>query len=319
MHPQDPPFVPNRTVVRSISVVVGTFNRASTLRLTLQHLANCEVPPETEVEIFVVDNNSTDATRETIAEVARTSRISITYIRERRQGVSHAKNAGITCARGDIVTMIDDDVVVPIGFLVSVKREYEARGWRGIVGGRVELWDPTDLPLAVLTDRSRRQLGTGQHPSGFLLGCNMSVHKEVFKAIGGFDRRLGPGTAAKAAEELDFYYRASKAGFDVIYCPDIVVCHNHGRKTAEASRALTTGYQVGRGVFYAKHALAGDRRVQRYACWELYGLLRSMFRSLLRGKGIGGDLQILSNYLTGAARFYSERRSAGISPEAIGR
>ncbi len=309
--------VPPTGAIRAISLVIGTCNRAETLRQALSHASACEIPASTEVEIIVVDNNSTDGTREVIETCARTSPIPMHYIFEPRQGVCWARNAGIAMARGDVISIIDDDVIVDRRFFVSVKREYETRGWRGIVGGRVELWDPTDLPLTILTDRSERRLAPDQHPSGFLLGCNMSVHRDVFAAIGDFDRRLGPGTAAKAADELDLYYRAVRRGFEVVYCPDILAHHNHGRKTPEAGKALTAGYQIARGAFYAKHTLLGDRRVQRYVYWEIYGLIRAMLRSLPSGTKVRADWEIFANYVRGAASFIRTRRQVGPQPEAI--
>lgn len=306
------------SLARGISVVVCTFNRADRLRLTLEHLLACERPPLWGAEIVVVDNNSTDGTKRVIDAIAENSPIQLSYVFEQRQGLGHARNAGIRYAGGDIVSMVDDDTIPDPQFFYAVKQAFETHNCEGIIGGRVELWDPTDLPLTIKTERTKQLLYRESHPSGFILGCNMSVHRSVFQAIGGFDRRFDAGTPTKSAGDLDFYYRAQLYGFPVIYCPDIVVYHNHGRKTPTEAEELTAGYQIGRGAFYAKHILAGDRRIQRYTYWDYYNGLRALVTRPFSLRKAKAELRVLSNYSRGAFRFLRTRSTAGIKPEEIG-
>ncbi len=287
------------------------------LQKNLEGLAACERPPATDIELIVVDNNSTDNTKNVVSLFSEQSLLPVRYVFEHRQGLSWARNAGIALARGDVISIIDDDTIPDRQFLIAVKREFESRSHKGIIGGRVELWDATDLPLTIKTDVIEERMTATRHPSGLMHGCNMSIHRSVAAAIGGFDRRLGVGTPALASEDLDFYYRAHRNGFEVIYAPSILVYHNHGRKTAAAAKALTRAYQIGRGAFYAKHWWAGDRRIRRYAYWEYLNGVKRTLAALPDVSEAKGELSVLLNYSRGALRFLRSRERAGPRPEAI--
>lgn len=303
--------------IRRLSVIICTFNRMHTLRLTLSHLLKCNVPESCEVEIIMVDNNSSDGTKGVVEACALDASIPIKYVLEAIPGVGNALNKGIAFAQGDVLCLLDDDSIPDKDFLVSVKREFESRHYTGIMGGRVELWNQADLPITIKTDRDEQRLTFDRHPVGFMHGCNMVVHRAVFRTIGGFDRRLGPGSFVGSGSDLDFYYRALGHGVEVIYCPQILVFHNHGRKTQQQAKDLMTRYQIGRGAFYAKHMLAGDARAWRYTYWEYYKGLRTFIGSLLSWKAAKAELCTLINYSRGILRFVRARRASGSQPEAI--
>jgi GT2 family glycosyltransferase len=300
-----------------ISAVICTYNRAPTLAFTLSKLRESARPDGAAVEVVLVDNNSTDDTAAVIRQFAESSAMPVKPVFERRQGLGHAHNAGLAAATGDIVCSLDDDIIVDRDYFVAVARAFARRDFRGVIGGRVELWDATDLPLTIKLDREEQKLTLGQQPSGFIHGCNMCFHRSVVERIGGFDRRFGPGTPLASADDTDFFYRALRAGIDVVYCPDIVVYHNHGRKTPDQAARLTAGYQIARGAFYAKHALAGDPRIRRALYWEYYGGVRTLLANPLDRAKAGRELRVLANYTRGAMRFIRTRNNAGPHPEAI--
>lgn len=301
----------------SVSAIVCTCNRAESLAFTLSRISECAVPDDTALEVIAVDNNSSDGTAEIIRRFAASSSMRVKPVFERRQGAGHARNAGLAVANGEIICMLDDDVIPARDFFVAVAREFARRDFRGVIGGRVELWDKTDLPLTIKLDREERRLALGQQPSGFIHGCNMSFHRSVIERIGGYDRRFGPGTPTASGDDTDFYYRALRAGIEVVYCPDIVVHHNHGRKTSDQAARLVAVYQIARGAFYAKHALAGDPRMRRAAYWEFYGGLRTVLAHPFDVAKAGRELRIMANYARGALRFLRSRNAAGPHPEAV--
>jgi glycosyltransferase involved in cell wall biosynthesis len=95
----------------SVSVIVCTYNRCESLRETLAALQGQVVHPETRLEIIIVDNNSSDQTRDVIQEAAKQTRWPLAYCFEGRQGKSHALNQGIRRAQGEFLLFTDDDVV----------------------------------------------------------------------------------------------------------------------------------------------------------------------------------------------------------------
>ena len=92
------------------SIVIATYNRADELPNTLKSLTEQRVSDSWEV--IIVDNNSSDATREVVLEAARNFPVALRYVLEKEQGRSAALNAGIQAARGEIIAITDDDVRV---------------------------------------------------------------------------------------------------------------------------------------------------------------------------------------------------------------
>src|SRR5688572_31342968 len=92
-----------------LDVIVPTYNRQDLLPLALNSLFAAEVPAGVQVTVTVVDNNSTDGTREVIESFREKYGEKIQYVFEQQQGRSHALNAGIAATSGDLVGIIDDD------------------------------------------------------------------------------------------------------------------------------------------------------------------------------------------------------------------
>src|SRR5262245_17872226 len=109
------PLQPRRIICRAtnavdFSIVIATYNRASDLPATLRSLAR--LSPRGSWEVIVVDNNSTDDTRQVVEDCATSFPVRLRCLFEREQGRSPALNAGIRVARGDIIVTTDDDVRV---------------------------------------------------------------------------------------------------------------------------------------------------------------------------------------------------------------
>src|SRR5262249_25559041 len=95
-----------------ITVIVCTYNRCQSLAKALGSVAASTLPDSVEWEVIVVDNNSSDKTREVVEDFCRRHPGRFGYVSEPKQGLSHARNAGVRKARGDIVAFMDDDIIV---------------------------------------------------------------------------------------------------------------------------------------------------------------------------------------------------------------
>src|SRR5580765_3816192 len=94
-----------------VSVVIATRNRQELLVETLAALA-AQRWPRDRFEIIVADNGSTDATRSVVAQAAATAGApSIAHLFVGQPGKSHAVNAALQAARGDLIAFTDDDVL----------------------------------------------------------------------------------------------------------------------------------------------------------------------------------------------------------------
>src|SRR5215470_19173318 len=94
-----------------VSIIVCTYNRAASLRLTLAALDAQVTSNDLKCELIVVDNNSTDETGAVIKAFAATAHIGVRPLFVARQGLSRARNAGVAYSGGRIIAFTDDDVL----------------------------------------------------------------------------------------------------------------------------------------------------------------------------------------------------------------
>ena len=296
-----------------ISVVVATCNRASALRSCLDSLRSLRIPEGVAFEVICVDNNSTDETRHVVEESTRHSKIPVRYVLEPHPGASWARNAGLREARGEIIAITDDDCIVDANWLVSIWTEFVADMSLGILGGRVELHDKRDLPMTIRTSRERSLFELGALTT-HAISANLAIRQSVIGKIGLFDQQFGPGSSLFAGEDLDFVFRAHKAGIKIIYSPDVLVFHNHGRRT-EADRAeLRRRYAIGTGAFYFKHILGGDRDAMRLAYWEAGGLLTRGLSFRKTANTPNDNMRQLGYFMLGAVSYFRIRtRSCNVN------
>jgi GT2 family glycosyltransferase len=214
------------------SVVIATYNRADDLRATLESLAGLR--PGRSWEVIVVDNNSTDATRDVVEAAAAAFPVRLRYLFEREQGRSPALNAGIRLAAGDIVVTTDDDVRVEPDWLDQAGRALEQQAC-DYVGGRVlPIWGaapPKWLPnhggkhwaVIALLDYGSTPIEFGARVP---LGVNMAFRRDAFDRAGLFDPNTGRKAGTLLGQEVrEWCIRARAAGVRGVYAPDLVVRH----------------------------------------------------------------------------------------------
>jgi glycosyltransferase involved in cell wall biosynthesis len=226
-------------------------------------------PPDLQWEVLVIDNNSGDNTRQIVDSFTRSSELDVRYIWEPRLGKCLALNTGIKHARGEILGFIDDDILPEKDWLVVIRREFSADPCLGLITGRVELYDPTDLPMTIRRCAERSEITTLDQVFELPVGCNFAIRQELVTRVGLFDPEFGPGGKFWSADDLDFFYRAWRAGEKLVYDPSLFVLHAHGRKSPEDGLKLRCDYIMSRGAFYAKHILRRDKPVAKAMYWEL--------------------------------------------------
>ena len=222
-----------------ISVIICTYNRAQNLPVCLGRLAGQRGVDGLEWEVLVVDNNSTDATRETVAELARTLPIAIRYTFEPQQGLNYARNRGAQESLGQYFGYIDDDIQTSPQWLAALHNAL-ATNDADAVGGRIHLDPSIKLPNWIQPEMYGF-LGYqdfGEQPfqmdgaSRYPFGGNMFFNRRVIDRIGLFNPLLGRrGTGRKRGElfkgaETDYFHRlAAHGGARIFYEPRAIVYH----------------------------------------------------------------------------------------------
>jgi GT2 family glycosyltransferase len=159
----------------------------------------------------------------------------------------------------------------------------------------VKLFNPEDAPITINTSPVHAVVdnATFTPHNTPILGCNTAVRRSLLDRIGLFDLELGVGTPTRSGEDVDLIYRVITSGYEVHYVPEIVVYHNHGRRTSEQIKHLRKGYGYGLGAFYAKYFSASDRQIMRWAYWDIRQTLKShVLRALFSVKSREELLQV---------------------------
>lgn len=280
----------------SVSVVLSTRNRAARLRVALGCYRAWS--GDTDWELIVVDNGSTDDTAQILADFAAASGLPVRLVHESRAGLARARNRGLAAARGEIVAFIDDDCYPAADYLATLRGIFATTGC-DYAGGRVLLYDPSDAQVVVQTHATAYTLEPGAWlTSGQILGANMAIRRSGLCSLRGFDERLGAGTLFRSGEDTDMLRRAALAGMCGHYEPALLVHHHHGRKLADAA-ALRRATQRGLGACMAKFvALPATRRA--YA--------RRWFWALRRAPSLNALRQLAWGLLFVALQGFSLRR-----------
>jgi len=216
-----------------ISAVICTLNRAVYLTKAVESLVNQTYPKE-YYEIIVVDNGSTDNTREVVEQFGQCARIR--YIYEPIKGLSQARNTGWQAADGKYVAYLDDDAIACPHWLEKMMEAFEnAEPRPASVGGKaVPLWE-CERP-AWLEDRMMGAYAIvdwGDH-ARFLkpsspehhVGCNIAYTRTVLQECGGFNVNLGrKGKNLLSNDENLIRQYIDSHGLGIYYDPEILVDH----------------------------------------------------------------------------------------------
>ena len=97
-----------------LSIIICTYNREHFLRLCVDSILNQSEKHQfnKDIEIIIVDNNSKDKTKNIVENFQISSKTKIHYFLEKRQGLSYARNCGVSESKGDFIAFVDDDATI---------------------------------------------------------------------------------------------------------------------------------------------------------------------------------------------------------------
>ncbi|KIQ69286.1 putative acyltransferase [Wenxinia marina DSM 24838] len=282
------------------------------------------VYPVVEIELIIVDNAPEPGGEFVLPERRasmpsgtagswRGDRVEASVIQLARPGLSAARNVGLAACTGSVIVLIDDDCRLRKDYfkaLDNVVSNYPD-GHEGkallLLGGRVELGDPLDLPFTIRPLDEREVYRRDVHPGGFVPGCNCVMTRATLERLGGFDEYLGAGTPLRSGEDTDYLIRAVEAGVTVECLPQIVVRHYHGRRSHDEVAKLHYGYAFGNGALYVKY-----RRTAPWLAKHFYWTLRSAVRERFGGPSFDTRNKLtyqstLRGNISGAGAYIKER------------
>ncbi len=216
-----------------ISVVICTYNRAPYLSKALQSLVAQSLPREC-FEILVVDNVSTDNTRQVVLEEFSHVQ-NLRYVYEPVQGANQARNTGRRESRGAYIAYMDDDVIVSPQWLETILNTFEhTKPQPGCIGGKIEpIWEsprppwlPNKLvPFLAMLDLSEEPIILNDQQ--WLMSANMAFPKRVLEEMNGFEVYMGRiGNKLLSMDENLLQQRLRSSGYTLLYNPRMAVRHH---------------------------------------------------------------------------------------------
>lgn len=277
----------------TISVVIATRDRAPFLDRALASLAVQRGAPA--FDVVVADNGSADDTAGVVSRHSSEFPLQRVYVPQPNRAA--ARNHGVTASRGEVVAFVDDDVVLPEGFLAAHAREHETPRRVVVAGPIVNVASYDERPKPGLAHASR----------AFLCTCNASLLRTTFDAVGGFDETFD----LYGWEDTDLGIRLRRHGVRRVFAWDAFLYHIKPPRTETLDAVLRKTIEKAQ---MAARLVAKDPTTRTRLATGAYAanLLRAavvappwalrMYETLARSERVPSPLRALARaqYLDGA-------------------
>ena len=251
-----------------VSVVIVAWNAKHYLELCLNSLA--EAPPKRALEVFVVDNASSDGT----AEMVETAYPWVKLIKSTENlGFSRGNNVAIRQCQGRYIALVNPDVIVFPGCLDALADFLDENPRVGDVGPRVfnpdmtqqstcrrfpTLWNNFCSATRLETIFKGSRFFAGEHmfyfphdrtlPVDVIVGCFSMIRREAFEEVGLLDEGL-----FMYGDDVDWCRRARNAGWEVVFYPGARAIHDRGKTTAPYPVRFAVAQQRSVLRYWKKH------------------------------------------------------------------
>lgn len=196
-----------------------------------------------DFEVVVVDNNSTDGTRDYLRRLASQRRNLKLVLNKSNRGFAGGSNDGINASAGSYLVLLNNDTMVTSGWqerLLRPLRKDRETGMTGPVSNEVG----NEQRIFIMGKTPEDIMGEGSAWCGMSKGDTfqterlgffcVAIQREVIETIGLLDENFGRGYF----EDDDYCIRAREAGYRLVCCEDVFIYHR-GSKSFSAAEAQT--------------------------------------------------------------------------------
>jgi len=182
-----------------VSVVIPSYNAARFVADAVQSVLAQTYP---NLEVLVIDDGSTDDTRQVMEQFASDARVNYHY--QTNRGESGARNTGIRLARGEFIAYCDaDDLWEPRKLEVQIPC-FDGRPELGVVYTNVIHVDANNQPMETYqTMRHNGRISAKLLMENFVTGAASIIRKKYFDLVGGYDESL------RTCQDYDMWLRLS--------------------------------------------------------------------------------------------------------------
>lgn len=219
-----------------------------------------------DYEILVIDNGSTDDTKERISELAdETDRVDVRYLEESRTGIAFARNTGYEQARGEYIAYIDDDAAAKPDWLERVINNIRGADAPLIaLGGQIHPLYEAPKPNWFMDEYEIRTWGDERRflgPDESFSASNMVIQRQAFVEVKGFQTDVGmSGERLMVGEEPQVFkqfWEELSCQQRILYDPEMRVMHS---VPAHKMRLFTSaGRHFVHGQFWGRVVLSSGR------------------------------------------------------------
>lgn len=245
-----------------VSIIITAYNLG---RFVKESVESALSQTHSDREVIVVDNGSTDHTRDQLVQFADR----VIYCYQVNQERSAARNLGATTASGEFLVFMDGDDRLLTHHLEAALSLFDSEPSFGLVAGGAEYVDEHLIGLAV----ERPWLsGRPLELESILVGGVAPLHaimlrREWFERVGGFDATL----PVYGAEDMDLWFRLSLAGCPMAWLPRVVCQYRlHGRNAGRNVKAHYTSLYFTLDKLFTAPTLPGNLRGRRDEFYALY-------------------------------------------------
>ncbi len=208
-----------------VSVIVIVRNAQKTITDCLDSLMRLDYPKD-QREIILVDNGSTDQTKDIV------DTYNVRYLYESKRGRGYARNKGVKEARGRYIAFTDADCIVDTNWLKNILRGFEGKDHIAICGGKIVGYK-TETDFEAFAE----EIGFLDQESGIfgkdlldlprVVTANAAFRKSAIEEAGYFDEDL------ITSEDTEISWRISFLGYEMTYVSDSIVYHQHKARFLE--------------------------------------------------------------------------------------
>jgi GT2 family glycosyltransferase len=229
--------------VVAVSVAITTLDRPDALARCLRSLAGGSALP---AEVVVVDQGR-DASARAVVDAAG-GLPAVHHVAHAATGLSIGQNEAVTRTTQPVVAVLDDDCVADVDWVAQIAAALVPDAPVDLISGRVLPLDdgrPGRYAVSSRTSTTGRTFVTRTRPWDVGSGNNFALRREWFARVGGCDVRLGVGSAGRAANDIDLFYRLLRAGARVRYEPNVLVYHERVTRSSRLARRVPYGFGMG--------------------------------------------------------------------------
>lgn len=216
----------------AVSIIVLSYNGREDTLACLRSLDHLMYP---NVEVIVVDNDSTDGSVEAIRSAYPKTTIIETGA---NLGFTGGNNVGIRRALdkgADYIMLLNNDTIVAPDMLNLMVEVMEGDPTIGVTGPTIYYYNAPDLiwsaggqidwtqgltSMIGLNEEDKSQFGVSPRPVDFVTGCAMLVKREVWEKAGLLDDKF-----FMYYEETEWCVRANRAGYKIMHIPSAMMWH----------------------------------------------------------------------------------------------